>query len=85
MGQDTGEYTLSQAAAAAASPMSSSHEELLGDYYRRLVDTLRDVNPPDLAPERVILSPEVFSLRLEPREVEAYRRIFGKAECRPRA
>jgi hypothetical protein len=81
MGQDTGEYTLSQAAGAAASPMSSSHEELLGDYYRRLVDVLRDVNPPDLAPERVVLKPEVFSLRLEPREVEAYRRIFGKAEC----
>jgi hypothetical protein len=81
MAQDTGEYTLSQAAGAAASPMSSSHEELLGDYYRRLVDVLRDVNPPDLAPERVVLKPEVFSLRLEPREVEAYRRIFGKAEC----
>jgi hypothetical protein len=81
MGQDTGEYTLSQAAGAASSPMSSSHEELLGDYYRRLVDTLRDVNPPDLPPERVVLRPEVFSLRLEPREVEAYRRIFGKAEA----
>jgi hypothetical protein len=81
MAQDTGEYTLSQAAGAAASPMSSSHEELLGDYYRRLVDTLRDVNPPDLPPERVVLRPEVFSLRLEPREVEAYRRIFGKAEA----
>ena len=61
--------------------MPSHHEELLGDYYRRLVDTLREINPPDLAPERVVLKPEVFALRIEPREVEAYRRVFGKAEC----
>jgi hypothetical protein len=80
MGQDTGEFALSRAADAASAPMQSHHEELLGDYYRRLVDSLRDVNPPDLAPERVVLRPEVFALRIEPREVEAYRRIFGKAE-----
>ncbi|HEY0511478.1 MAG TPA: hypothetical protein VGH73_06220 [Thermoanaerobaculia bacterium] len=79
IGQDTGEHALSRAADAASSPLSS-HEELLGDYYRRLVDALRDVNPPDLPPERVVLRPEVFALRIEPREVEAYRRVFGKAE-----
>jgi hypothetical protein len=28
-----------------------------------------------------VLRPEVFSLRLEPREVESYRRVFGKADC----
>ena len=81
MGQDTGEFALSRAAAASAAPMPSHHEELLGDYYRRLVDALREINPPDLAPERVVLKPEVFALRIEAREVEAYRRIFGKAEC----
>lgn len=80
MGQDTGEIALSRAADAVSSPLSS-HEELLGDYYRRLVDALREVNPPDLPVERVVLKPEVFSLRIEPREVEAYRRLFGKAEC----
>lgn len=79
-GMDTGEFTLSRAAAAASSPLATQ-EELLGEYYRRLVDSLRDVNPPDLAPERVILKPEVFALRVEAREVEAYRRIFGKGEC----
>jgi len=79
MGQDTGEYVLSQAAGAASTPLTS-HEELLGDYYRRLVDALREVNPPDLAAERVVLKPEVFALRIEPREVEAYRRVFGKGE-----
>ena len=77
---DTGEHLLHQAGAAAGSPLGN-HEELLGDYYRRLVDTLREVNPPDLAPERVVLKPDVFALRLEVREVEAYRRVFGKGDC----
>jgi hypothetical protein len=80
VGQDTGEFVLSQAAGAASSPLSTA-EELLGNYYRRLVDTLREVNPPDLPAERVVLRPEVFALRLEPREVESYRRVFGKADC----
>ena len=76
---DTGEFTLQRAGVASSAPLKS-HEELLGDYYRRLVDALRDVNPPDLAPERVVLKPEVFALRIEVREVEAYRRVFGKGE-----
>jgi hypothetical protein len=45
------------------------------------VDTLRDINTPDLSPERVVLRPEIFAMRIEPREVEAYRRIFGRQEC----
>ncbi|HEX4962512.1 MAG TPA: hypothetical protein VF173_16880 [Thermoanaerobaculia bacterium] len=77
---DTGEYTLVRAGAATTAPLRSQ-EELLGDHYRRLVDVLRDVNPPDLAPERVVLKPEVFALRIEVREVEAYRRIFGKGDA----
>lgn len=56
-------------------------EELLGEHYRRLVDTLREINPPDLHPERVVLKPEVFALRIEPREVEAYRRLTGREPC----
>ena len=80
VGMDTGEFRLSQAAAAAEAPLQTQ-EELLGEYFRRLVDTLREVNPPDLAPERVVLKPEVFALRIEPREVEAYRRIFGRQEA----
>jgi hypothetical protein len=79
MVQSTGEVALHRAASAATAPLSSS-EELLGDYYRRLVDTLKNVNPPDLAPERVVLRPEIFALRVEAREVEAYRRVFGKSE-----
>lgn len=79
MAMDTGEYTLHKAADAASSPLQTQ-EELLGEYFRRLVDTLREVNPPDLAPERVVLRPEVFTLRIEPREVEAFRRVFGRQE-----
>jgi len=79
-GMDSGEVALNKAAAAASSPLQTQ-EELLGEYFRRLVDTLREVNPPDLAPERVVLKPEVFSLRIEPREVEAYRRVFGRQSC----
>lgn len=77
MAKDTGEFRLDRAAAAAAAPLQA-HEELFGEHYRRLVDTLREVNPPDLAAERVVLRPEVFALRIEPREVDAYRRVFGK-------
>jgi hypothetical protein len=80
LAMDTGEHALSTAAAAAAAPLQTQ-EELLGEYFRRLVDTLREVNPPDLSAERVVLRPEVFALRIEPREVEAYRRIFGRQEC----
>jgi len=65
---------------AVPSPLQSG-EELLGEHYRRLVDILRDVNPPDLHPERVVLRPEVFALRIEPREVEAYRRLTGRQSC----
>jgi hypothetical protein len=79
-GLDSGETAPHKPAAAAAFPLLAQ-EELLGEHFLRLVDTLRDVNPPDLAPERVVLKPEVFALRLEAREVEAYRRVFGREDC----
>ncbi len=66
---------------AAASSALQSREELLGEHYRRLVDALREVNPPDMHPERVVLRPEIFALRIEPREVEAYRRLTGRQDC----
>lgn len=75
----TGEHLLNAAAEAAAAPLSQ-HEELIGEPYRRLVDALRDINP-ETAPERVVLNPEIFPLRLEPREVTAYRRLFGARPC----
>jgi hypothetical protein len=50
--------------------------EFLGPTFRRLVATLEDSSP-DEDPKQVTLSPQVFSMRVEPREVVAYRRIFG--------
>jgi hypothetical protein len=75
----TGEHLLNAAAEAAAAPLPQN-EELIGEPYRRLVDALRDLNP-ELAPERVVLNPDIFPLRLEPREVTAYRRLFGRKPC----
>ncbi len=75
----TGEHLLNAAAEAAEAPLGEN-EELIGEPYRRLVDALRDTNP-ELAPERVVLNPEIFPLRLEPREITAYRRLFGRKPC----
>ena len=44
------------------------------------MDALREVDP-DLAPERVVVLQDVFPLRIEPREVLAYRRLYGRANC----
>jgi len=73
---ETGEH---RAAAAAAAQLPAG-EDVLGEHFRRLVDHLREVNP-DLPPERVVLTPEVFPLRLEPREVVAFRRLYGSGDC----
>ncbi|HEX2645341.1 MAG TPA: hypothetical protein VHU81_20250 [Thermoanaerobaculia bacterium] len=75
---DTGEYTINNAGLAATAPMER-HEDVLGEHYRNMITTLREVNP-DLPPERVVLLPEIYPLRLEPREVTAYRRVFGRKE-----
>lgn len=75
---DTGEHVVNAAAVAARSQLQAN-EDLLGEHYRNLVASLREVNP-DLPPERVVLMPEIYPLRLEPREVEAYRRLFGRRE-----
>ena len=75
----TGEHILNASAQAAEAPLEQ-HEEVLGDGYRRLLDALREVNP-ELAAERVVLSPDIFPLRLEPREVTAHRRLFGRKPC----
>ncbi len=53
-----------------------SNREFIGETFQRLVSTLEGSSPDD-DPKVVTFTPEVFSLRLEPREVIAYRRIFG--------
>lgn len=75
----TGEHILNASAQAAGSPLGAQ-EDALGEHYRRIVNALREINP-ELAPERVVLNPDIFPLRLEPREVTAYRRVFGRKPC----
>lgn len=75
----TGEFLLNAAAEAAGAPLSRNEEEI-GEPYRRIVDTLREINP-ELAAERVVLNPDIFPLRLEPREVTAYRRLYSRKPC----
>jgi|GEM_PF-651461 len=67
------------AGAGAASPLAAQ-EDLLGEFYRKLVDALREVDP-ELPAERVVVLQDVFPLRIEPREVVAYRRLYGRANC----
>ncbi len=74
-----GGYTAVPGAAVPESPLAAQ-EDLLGEFYRKLVDALREVDP-ELPPERVVVLQEVFPLRIEPREVVAYRRLYGRANC----
>jgi hypothetical protein len=79
MPMDSGDYIIVAAEAAAESPLAEQ-EELLGEYFRRIVGSLRDIDP-ELHPDRVISRPEIFPYRLEPREVVAYRRLYGRSNC----
>jgi len=72
---DTGEHR----AAAAASAQLPEREDVLGEHFRTLLEHLREVNP-DAPPEKVVLTPEVFPLRLEVREVVAFRRLYGSGD-----
>lgn len=74
-GADTAEY-----AAAALVHARGAHDDLLGEHFRRVEAALRETNP-EMRPESVVLIPEIFPLRLEPREVVAYRRLFRPTEC----
>ena len=72
----TGEFIL-VSSKKAAETILAFNEDLLGESYRKVLDALRETNP-EVQPERVVLVPEIFPLRLEPREVVAYRRLYGR-------
>jgi len=74
----TADHVLSGSADASAMSLGDK-EDILGEPFRRLVQALHDTSQ-ELAPERIVLLPEIFPLRLEPREVVAFRRLFGKRE-----
>ncbi|HEX9670234.1 MAG TPA: hypothetical protein VGC93_12240 [Thermoanaerobaculia bacterium] len=69
---DTGELML------AARP--SRHQELLAEPFQRLVAVLLDQDPEE-RPETLVLKPQIFPLRIEPREVVACRRLHSKELC----
>lgn len=60
----------------AATRSPSTHEEILGPYFARVVEVLEGTGDA-LQPKGVTVLPEVFPLRLEPREVVAFRRLAG--------
>jgi hypothetical protein len=72
-------YTAVAGTAVPESPLAAQ-EDLLGEFYRKLVDALREVDP-ELPADRVVVLQEVFPLRIEAREVVAYRRLHGRANC----
>jgi hypothetical protein len=65
---------------AAIEVQVSGPEDVIGDYYRRLLDSLREVTP-EARPEVVVSTPALYSFRLEPREVVAFRRLHAGEDC----
>lgn len=62
--------------ATAATSSLTAREELLGPYFARIIEALEGAGEA-LPPKSVTVLPEVFPLRLEAREVVAYRRLAG--------
>lgn len=74
----TAEHVLSGSSDASKLTLGDK-EDILGDSFRRLVKALHDTSQ-EQQPEKIVLLPDIFPLRLEPREVLAFRRLFGKKE-----
>lgn len=47
---------------------------------QQVIEALEDTNP-TVESKRIALQPEIFSLGIGPREVKAFRRLFGGAQC----
>lgn len=75
----TAEHVLSSTADLSEMSLGDK-EDVLGEPFRRLIQALRDTSQ-ELQPEKTVLLPDIFPLRLEPREVLAFRRLFGKRDC----
>jgi hypothetical protein len=58
----------------------TSNDEILAKPYQALVAALESSDP-DTAPKAVTLMRDIYPLRLEPREVVAYRRLASRGEC----
>ncbi len=69
------------AESTAAEPQEAASEKAwVGDRFDAIVAALDDTNPTH-EPKKVALHPEIFGLGLGPREVVAYRRLYGGGVC----
>ena len=66
--------------ASAGAPDAEVEERYVESHYQAIVTALDDTNP-TLDAKKVSLQPEIFALGLGPREVVAYRRLFGGGRC----
>ncbi len=55
-------------------------DDYVEEWYQAIIGALDDTNPTHDA-KKVTLQPEVFALGIGPREIVAYRRLFGAATC----
>lgn len=55
-------------------------DQLTEPYLQQIVEALEDTNPTADA-KRIALQPELFSLGVGPREIKAYRRLYGGTKC----
>ena len=60
--------------------VTNAEFEYVRERYETIVTALDDTNP-TVEARKVVLQPEVFGLGLSPREVVAYRRLFGGGTC----
>ncbi len=67
---------LGSATTEASSPALGQEDAHLEKQYRAVVAALDQLNP-STEPKKACLMPEVFGLGISPREVVAYRRLFG--------
>ena len=69
-----------EAAPKVSASRSADADEYVREQYDAIVAALDDTNPAVDA-RKVALQPEIFGLGITPREVAAYRRIYGGAKC----
>lgn len=65
-------------AVAAPPTRRQGEDQVVGAHFQRLLDAL-DATSQGAAPKTVVLTPDLFPFRLEPREVVAYRRLAESA------
>ncbi len=85
--QDTGSFVrppearaLGEASPSPSPSRPATGDEYIREHYEAIVAALDDTNSAVDA-RKVALQPEIFGLGITPREVAAYRRLYGGSEC----